>query len=128
MKATLRELRRALAGEVSFSGPLDEVAAALGRGAVPPAWAALHPPSQKPLGAWWVWLLRRHRQYAAWVEARPRTIAPSPRRQHVGFGTADLEPLSPVNNVAILQDLPRQKLLDAWWGWSQAGSGCRLRQ
>ena len=71
MGASLRELRRALSGEVGSSGPLDELAAALGRGAVPRAWAALHPPSQKPLGAWWAWLLRRHRQYTSWVEARP---------------------------------------------------------
>lgn len=70
MGASLRELRRALAGEVGASGPLDELAGALGRGAVPRGWAALHPPSQKPLGAWWAWLLRRHRQYTSWVEAR----------------------------------------------------------
>lgn len=70
MGATLRELQHALAGEAGFHRTLDELAGALGRGAVPPAWASLHPPSQKPLGAWWAWLLHRHRQYSAWVEAR----------------------------------------------------------
>jgi hypothetical protein len=76
MAASLRELRRALAGEVGFGRALDALAAALARGAVPAAWAALHPPSQKPLNAWWAWLLRRHRQYAAWLEARSQGDPP----------------------------------------------------
>lgn len=68
MATSLQDLQRALSGEVGFSGPLEELSAALANGSLPPAWARLTPPTQKPLGAWMAWFRRRHAQYAAWVE------------------------------------------------------------
>jgi hypothetical protein len=68
MASGLHDLSRALSGEVGFSGPLEELAAALANGKLPPAWARLAPQTQKPLGAWMAWFGRRHAQYAAWAE------------------------------------------------------------
>ncbi len=68
MSSSLHDLQRALAGEVGFSGPLEELSGALANGKLPAAWARLAPPTQKPLAPWMAWFARRHAQYAAWVE------------------------------------------------------------
>ena len=57
-----------LTGEVGFSASLEELAAALFNGKLPPAWAQLNPPTEKPLGAWMAWFTRRHAQYVDWVD------------------------------------------------------------
>lgn len=67
MDASLRELQRALAGDVGFSSPLEAIAAALAIGVLPAAWARLNPATEKPLAPWLAWLLRRHAQYEAWA-------------------------------------------------------------
>ena len=67
MRASLVALRKALAGEVGFSAPLEALAAALFNGQLPAAWARLNPETQKSLGAWMVWFARRHAQYEQWV-------------------------------------------------------------
>jgi dynein heavy chain len=75
MSSSLKELQRALSGEVGFSSALDELAGALANGRVPPAWARLNPPTEKPLGAWMAWFARRHAQYAEWAEhGEPRVM------------------------------------------------------
>jgi dynein heavy chain len=75
MASGLSDLARALAGEVGFSGPLEELSAALAVGRLPPAWARLAPPTQKPLGPWMAWFGRRYAQYATWVaHGEPRVM------------------------------------------------------
>lgn len=75
MSSSLTSLQRALAGEVGFSGPLEELAAALANGKLPAAWGRLAPPTQKPLGPWMAWFGRRHAQYASWVaDGEPKVM------------------------------------------------------
>ena len=68
MRSSLRDLQRALAGEIGFSARLDDLAAALFNGQLPSLWARLNPATEKPLGSWMAWFGRRYRQYAQWSE------------------------------------------------------------
>eukprot|EP00798_Chlamydomonas_sp_ICE-L_P031818 gene31818-7022_t len=68
MKISLRDLQRALTGEIGFSSALEELATALFNGKLPGMWARLNPATEKPLGAWMLWFQRRYRQYKDWVE------------------------------------------------------------
>lgn len=67
MRESLKELQRALAGELAFSQSLERLAASLFRNQLPETWSRLSPPSQKPLGSWLTWLLRRHSQLSSWA-------------------------------------------------------------
>jgi len=69
MDDSLRELQNALAGIVGMSNELDDLAAALFNGFLPEAWRALAPQTKKGLGAWMAHFLKRHKQYADWVES-----------------------------------------------------------
>jgi len=68
MSLSLKDLQRALAGDIGFSSQLDELATALFNGKLPTMWARLNPATEKALGAWMIWFGRRHRQYKNWVE------------------------------------------------------------
>lgn len=70
MRSSLRELRRAIAGEVGMSTELDDVAACLGRGSIPASWRKLVPATEKSLADWLQQLLQRHEQYKNWVSCR----------------------------------------------------------
>ncbi|VDM32164.1 unnamed protein product [Hydatigera taeniaeformis] len=66
MRSSLRELQRAIAGEVGMSAEMDDVAACLGRGSIPFSWRRLVPATEKSLAEWLQQLLQRHEQYRNW--------------------------------------------------------------
>ncbi|KAJ1617774.1 dynein heavy chain and region D6 of dynein motor-domain-containing protein [Pavlovales sp. CCMP2436] len=75
MSKSLKELRRAIAGEVGMSTELDHLGSNLYNGQLPDMWRKLTPQTQKMLGPWMVSFLRRHRQYKGWVEeGEPRVM------------------------------------------------------
>jgi dynein heavy chain len=54
---------------------LDEVATALFNGQLPEAWRRMNPQTEKMLGSWMLWFLRRFRQYQEWVDhGEPRVM------------------------------------------------------
>ena len=68
MRTSLRDVLRALAGEIGFSSHLEALAASLFNGQLPEMWAKMNPETQKALGPWMAWFQRRLEQYSAWVE------------------------------------------------------------
>ncbi|TPX78384.1 hypothetical protein CcCBS67573_g00352 [Chytriomyces confervae] len=68
MKASLKDLQRALKGEIGMSVKLDEVASALFNGTLPPMWRSLAPQTEKGLGSWMVHFERRLVQYTGWIK------------------------------------------------------------
>ena len=68
MSTSLRDLQRALKGELGMSADLDKIAQSMLNGMLPPQWAKLTPATRKGLSAWITFWLRRQDQYAAWVE------------------------------------------------------------
>ncbi len=67
VRASLAELAAGLAGGLAMGERLEELAAALGAGRVPPAWAALAGPSLRPLDAWARDLAPRAAQLVQWA-------------------------------------------------------------
>jgi dynein heavy chain len=63
----LKDLKRALKGEIGMSQSLDELGTSLFNSQLPASWAAVAPATQKPLGSWVEHFLKRYRQYADWV-------------------------------------------------------------
>jgi dynein heavy chain len=68
MATSLRELQKALKGEIGMSADLDLQAQALFNGQLPPQWRKLTPQTRKSLGGWIVFFERRYKQYCDWVE------------------------------------------------------------
>jgi dynein heavy chain, axonemal len=68
MSASLRDLQRALSGEIGFSSQLEELATAIFNGKLPAMWARLNPATEKSLGSWMMWFQQRYRQYRDWVQ------------------------------------------------------------
>ena len=68
MRSTLKNLQKALSGEIGMSGDLDMLATALFNGLLPAAWAKMTAATEKKLGSWILWFQRRYEQYAKWVE------------------------------------------------------------
>lgn len=68
MLASLKELQRALSGEIGFSSSLEELSTSLYNGQLPAMWARLNPATEKMLGPWMTWFQRRFRQYKDWKE------------------------------------------------------------
>jgi dynein heavy chain len=68
MTLSLKDLQRALAGEIGMSQDLDEISNALFNGALPTQWAKKAPATQKKLASWMLHFARRHEQYDAWVK------------------------------------------------------------
>lgn len=68
MKSSLRDLQRALTGEIGFSSQLEAIASSLFNGQLPAMWARLNPATEKMLGAWMLWFQRRYQQYKDWAE------------------------------------------------------------
>ena len=71
MKSSLKELKRALIGEVGMSSELDDLANALFNGYIPPQWARLAPATLKGLSSWIAHFERRYAQYVGWTEKEP---------------------------------------------------------
>jgi dynein heavy chain len=68
MSSSLKDLRKALKGEIGMSAKLDELANALYNGMLPNAWRALAPQTEKGLGDWMQHFEKRYQQYQSWVK------------------------------------------------------------
>ncbi|KAJ3039942.1 Dynein heavy chain 10, axonemal [Rhizophlyctis rosea] len=69
MASSLRDLRRALKGEIGMSAKLDELANSLFNGALPNLWRSLAPQTEKGLGSWMLHFERRFQQYSTWIKS-----------------------------------------------------------
>merc|ERR1719487_1922589 len=67
MVANLKDLKRALKGEIGMSQQLDELGTSLFNAQLPGIWAKLAPQTQKPLGSWVEHYLHRYKQYSDWT-------------------------------------------------------------
>ncbi|KAG9396016.1 Dynein heavy chain and region D6 of dynein motor [Carpediemonas membranifera] len=67
MKVTLKDLQRALAGEIGMSAQIDSLANSLFNGQLPDAWRRIAPNTEKLLGSWMLHFKRRFEQYSAWA-------------------------------------------------------------
>jgi dynein heavy chain len=65
---SLKDLKRALVGEIGMSQALDELATSVFQGFVPAGWLKFAPQSLKNLVNWFEHFLRRHKQYKEWDE------------------------------------------------------------
>ena len=68
MASSLKELQRALTGEVGMSNALEELSRSLFNGTIPGMWARLAPATLKSLANWITHFGRRADQYKAWIE------------------------------------------------------------
>jgi dynein heavy chain len=68
MKVSLRDLQRALKGELGMSADLDSVGQGLLNGILPPSWLKLTPATRKGLANWISFWMKRQAQYANWVQ------------------------------------------------------------
>ncbi|VDD77521.1 unnamed protein product [Mesocestoides corti] len=67
MHSSLTELRRALSGEASLSGDLEDVVQCLRNGRLPNSWRLLSPPTRKSLANWFTHFRQRIDQYKLWT-------------------------------------------------------------
>eukprot|EP00767_Chilomastix_cuspidata_P004259 gnl/Chilomastix_cuspidata/4391.p1 GENE.gnl/Chilomastix_cuspidata/4391~~gnl/Chilomastix_cuspidata/4391.p1 ORF type:complete len:5137 (+),score=567.95 gnl/Chilomastix_cuspidata/4391:1094-15412(+) len=75
ISASLKNLQRALSGEIGMSAQLDELANAIFSGTVPSEWLRHAPQTLKPLGSWILHFIRRYDQYRTWLdEGEPAVI------------------------------------------------------
>ncbi|KAJ1569988.1 Dynein heavy chain 10, axonemal, partial [Nowakowskiella sp. JEL0078] len=75
MSSSLKDLRRALRGEIGMSTKLDELANSIFNGALPPMWRSLAPQTEKGLGSWMQHFERRFQQYSTWIKSgEPQVI------------------------------------------------------
>ncbi|CAD7925016.1 unnamed protein product [Amoebophrya sp. A120] len=68
MYASLKDLKRALKGEIGMSQALDELGSSLFNGFLPTMWAKLAPQTEKPLGSWMDHYSKRFLQYDTWAK------------------------------------------------------------
>jgi dynein heavy chain, axonemal len=68
MKTSLRDLQRALKGELGMSAELDSIGQGLLNGTLPPSWLKLTPATRKGLANWIAFWIKRQQQYSLWVE------------------------------------------------------------
>ncbi|KAJ3321068.1 Dynein heavy chain 10, axonemal [Boothiomyces sp. JEL0866] len=68
MVSSLKDLRRALKGEIGMSAKLDELANALFNGVLPNSWRSLAPQTEKGLGGWMIHFEKRYQQYSSWIK------------------------------------------------------------
>ena len=75
MRSSLADLQKALVGEIGMSAELDALSTSLFNGTLPAAWARLTSATEKMLGAWMTWFLRRYDQYIRWAtEGEPAVM------------------------------------------------------
>ena len=75
MSTTLKDLQRALVGEIGFSSQLEAISDSLYNGQLPDAWKRLTPATEKKLGSWVTWFLKRYDQYKDWIEkGEPKVV------------------------------------------------------
>lgn len=68
MDSSLKDLQRALKGEIGMSVQLDELSQSIANGQLPAHWALQAPQTLKSLSAWMSHFERRHQQYVDWVK------------------------------------------------------------
>ena len=68
MRASIADLKRALAGEIGMSQDLDILGKSFFNGFLPPIWAKLAPQTEKNLVNWIAHFERRYKQYRDWVD------------------------------------------------------------
>ncbi|KAJ3299892.1 Dynein heavy chain 10, axonemal [Borealophlyctis nickersoniae] len=68
MASSLKDLRRALKGEIGMSAKLDELANSIFNGTLPNLWRGLAPQTEKGLGSWMLHFERRFQQYSSWIK------------------------------------------------------------
>jgi len=68
MGRSLVDLRRALIGEIGMDNELDNISSSLANGQLPTPWRKLTSLTEKSLGSWMLFHLRRFTQYKSWVE------------------------------------------------------------
>jgi len=66
LKHSLRELIKALSGEIGMSPELDAISDALSRGRLPEKWKSVAPPTDKDVQSWIAWYKRREKQFESW--------------------------------------------------------------
>lgn len=75
MSATIKDLKRALNGEIGMSAELDILGTSFFNGQLPPMWAKLAPSSLKNIVNWITHFERRFEQYRNWVDVEePKVI------------------------------------------------------
>jgi dynein heavy chain len=68
MSSSLKELGKALKGEIGMSQQLDDLATSLYNGQLPAIWRQLAPETLKGLGDWMNHFEKRYQQYSNWVK------------------------------------------------------------
>ncbi|KAI9144584.1 dynein heavy chain and region D6 of dynein motor-domain-containing protein [Paraphysoderma sedebokerense] len=68
MDTSLRDLQRALKGEIGMSQSLDDLSTSLYNGILPKWWRSVAPQTEKNLGGWINHFERRFKQYSSWVK------------------------------------------------------------
>jgi len=68
MTKTLSALKKAIKGEIAMSTELDMLGTNLFNGQLPMMWRKLTPQTDKMLGSWMTYHLKRDAQYKAWVD------------------------------------------------------------
>ena len=68
MAISLRDLQRALRGEMGMSDALDALMGGIFNGFLPSMWQRLAPKSEKPLGSWISHFEHRHDQFEEWMD------------------------------------------------------------
>lgn len=75
MSSSIKDLKRALNGEIGMSVDLDLLGNSFFNGKMPPQWAGLAPSTEKNLVGWISHFERRYRQYRDWVDIEePKVI------------------------------------------------------
>jgi len=75
MTKSLSQLKKALKGEIAMSNDLDALGSSLFNGQLPAMWRKLTPQTDKMLGSWMSFHLRRQGQYLSWVnEGEPKVM------------------------------------------------------
>jgi len=74
MVGNLRDLKRALKGEIGMGQMLDELGTSLFNAQLPHVWAQVAPATQKPLGSWVEHYLKRYKQYSDWTTKGDPTV------------------------------------------------------
>ena len=67
MSQSLKDLTRALSGEIAMNAEIEKFASDILNGILPARWAALSPQTNKNLGSWMVHCKLRHQQYCTWA-------------------------------------------------------------
>ena len=75
MGSSIKELKRALKGEIGMSADLDILGNSFFNGFLPPMWSKMAPQTEKNLVNWSSHFERRYEQYKNWVEIEePKVI------------------------------------------------------